>query len=126
MFSGNAARQPRPCGGRGHRMSPLYPGRGQEPAQGHARLRSLPLVKLFNDKLSDLRREVQREAEGPLAKKVLKGTRWLLLKHPDNLDPKRNEKQRLKEALKLNEPLATAYYLKETAAVVEQRDLPSL
>ena len=71
------------------------------------------VVKLFNDKLSDLRREVQREAEGPLAKKVLKGTRWLLLKHPDNLDPKRNEKQRLKEALKLNEPLATAYYLKE-------------
>jgi transposase len=71
------------------------------------------VVKLFNDKLSDLRREVQREAEGPLQKKVLKGTRWLLLKHPDNLDPKRNEKQRLKEALKLNEPLATAYYLKE-------------
>jgi transposase len=71
------------------------------------------VVKLFNDKLSDLRREVQREAEGPLQKKVLKGTRWLLLKHPDNLDPKRNEKQRLKEALKLNEPLAKAYYLKE-------------
>jgi transposase len=71
------------------------------------------VVKLFNDKLSQLRREVQREAEGPLARKVLKGTRWLLLKHPDNLDPRRNEKQRLKEALKLNEPLATAYYLKE-------------
>jgi transposase len=71
------------------------------------------VVKLFNDKLSDLRREVQREAEGPLAKKVLKGTRWLLLKHPDNLDPTRNESQRLKEALKLNEPLAKAYYLKE-------------
>jgi transposase len=71
------------------------------------------VVKLFNDKLSNLRRDVQREAEGPLAKKVLKGTRWLLLKHPDNLDPKRNEKERLKEALKLNEPLATAYYLKE-------------
>jgi transposase len=71
------------------------------------------VAKLFNDKLSELRREVQREAEGPLARKVLKGTRWLLLKHPDNLDPKRNEKQRLTEALKLNEPLAKAYYLKE-------------
>jgi len=71
------------------------------------------VVKLFNDRLSDLRREVQREAEGPLARKVLKGTRWLLLKHPDNLDPTRNEQQRLKEALKLNEPLAKAYYLKE-------------
>jgi transposase len=71
------------------------------------------VVKLFNDKLSDLRREVQREAEGPLQKKVLKGTRWLLLKHPDNLDPQHNEKQRLTEALRLNEPLAKAYYLKE-------------
>lgn len=71
------------------------------------------VVKLFNDKLSKLRREMQREAETMLQKKVLKGTRWLLLKHPDNLDPDRNEKERLKEALKLNEPLAKAYYLKE-------------
>jgi transposase len=71
------------------------------------------VVKLFNDKLSALRREVQREAETMLQKKVLKGTRWLLLKHPDNLDPKRKERQRLNEALKLNEPLAMAYYLKE-------------
>ena len=71
------------------------------------------VIKLFNDKLSDLRREVQREAETTLQKKVLKGTLWLLLKNPENLDPKRNEKQRLEEALKLNAPLATAYYLKE-------------
>jgi transposase len=71
------------------------------------------VVKLFNDKLSDLRRQVQREAQTILQKKVLKGTRWLLLKHPDNLDPKRKERQRLEEALKLNEPLAMAYYLKE-------------
>jgi len=71
------------------------------------------VVKLFNDKLSDLRREVQREAETILQKKVLKGTRWLLLKPPDHLDPTRKERQRLEEALKLNEPLAMAYYLKE-------------
>ena len=43
----------------------------------------------------------------------MKGIRWLLLKNPDNLDDKRNERQRLDEALKLNEPLATAYYMKE-------------
>jgi transposase len=71
------------------------------------------VIKLFNDKLSDLRRDVQREAEGPLQKKVLKGTRWLLLKNPENLDPKRNETKRLEEALRLNQPLATAYYMKE-------------
>jgi len=71
------------------------------------------VVKLFNEKLSAFRREQQREAEGSQAKKVLKGTRWLLLKNPENLDPKRNERERLDEALKLNQPLATAYYMKE-------------
>lgn len=71
------------------------------------------VIKLFNDKLSKLRRDIQREAEGPLQKKVLKGTRWLLLKNPENLNTENNEQKRLKEALKLNEPLATAYYLKE-------------
>ena len=71
------------------------------------------LIKLFNEKLSDLRRDLQREAEGPLHKQVLKGTRWLLLKNPQNLDQSRNERKRLEEALALNKPLATAYYMKE-------------
>jgi transposase len=70
------------------------------------------LIKLFNEKLSDLRRQVQSAAEG-LSQKVLKCTRWLLLKNPDNLDESRHEKQRLDDALRLNQPLATAYYLKE-------------
>jgi len=71
------------------------------------------VVKLFNEKLSDLRRDVQREAETTLQKDVLKGTRWLLLKNPGNLDDEKNERQRLQEALELNQPLATAYYMKE-------------
>jgi len=71
------------------------------------------IVKLFNEKLSDLRRELHREASTLLEKQVLKGTRWLLLKNPENLDERRNEKQRLADALRLNEPLATAYYMKE-------------
>lgn len=71
------------------------------------------VIKLFNEKLSDLRRELYREATGPLQKQVLKGTRWLLLKNPESLDQTRHEPQRLREALKLNESLATAYYLKE-------------
>lgn len=71
------------------------------------------VMKLYNEKLSGLRRDLQREAtEGPL-KKAIKGTRWLLVKNPENLDPKRNEHARLAEALKLNEPLALAYYMKE-------------
>jgi transposase len=83
------------------------------------------VVKLFNEKLSNLRREVQREAQSMLQKKVLKGTRWLLLKHPENLDPSRRERQRLEEALALNKPLAMAYYLKEDLRQLwEQEDLP--
>lgn len=71
------------------------------------------IVKLFNHKLSELRREMYREAQDIMEKRVLKGTRWLLLKNPDNLDPKHNERQRLEEALRINKPLATAYYMKE-------------
>jgi transposase len=70
------------------------------------------VVKLFNDKLSDLRRSLYHRAEAD-QKQVLKGSRWLLLKNPENLDAKKNEKQRLEEALALNKPLATAYYMKE-------------
>jgi len=71
------------------------------------------IIKLFNEKLSDLRRDLYREATEHLHKEVLKGTRWLLLKNPENLDDTRDEPKRLREALKLNEPLATAYYMKE-------------
>jgi transposase len=71
------------------------------------------IIKLFNEKLTKLRCDLQREAEEGLGKPVLKGIRWLLLKNPDNLDDSRDERQRLEEALKLNEPLATAYYMKE-------------
>ncbi len=70
------------------------------------------IIKLMNEKLTQLRRALQNEAE-QMDKKVLKGLRWLLLKHPDNLDESKNERERLREALELNESLATAYYLKE-------------
>lgn len=62
------------------------------------------VTKLFNDKLSDLRRWLYHRA-GDEQKKVLKGVRWLLLKLAENLDTERNEKARLKEALRLNKPL---------------------
>lgn len=70
------------------------------------------VAKLMNDKLTKLRRDLQREAD-VLGKDMLKGTRWLLTKNPENLDPERNETERLLEALEFNRPLATAYYMKE-------------
>lgn len=71
------------------------------------------VVKLFNEKLSDFRRELYREATDQWHKQILKGTRWLLLKNPENLDPRRQERQRLDDALRINQPLATVYYMKE-------------
>jgi transposase len=80
------------------------------------------VIKLFNEKLSDFRRELYREATERLHKEVLKGTRWLLLKNPENLDPKRNERERLDEALRINQPLATVYYMKEDLRQIWEQD----
>lgn len=71
------------------------------------------VVKLYNEKLTKLRREVQQTTENVEHKKLLKGTRWLLVKNPENLDDSRKERERLEDALRINKPLAAAYYLKE-------------
>lgn len=80
------------------------------------------VVKLFNDKLSNLRRELYRHATDQMHKAVLKGTRWLLLKNPDHLNPNRKESERLQEALRINQPLATAYYMKEELRLLWSKD----
>jgi transposase len=73
------------------------------------------LKKLSRPKLAGLRRDLYRELKDQLHREVLKGIRWLLLKNPENLqkNDKVDEQARLQEALKLNEPLAIAYYLKD-------------
>lgn len=76
------------------------------------------VLKLYNEKLTELRRELYREAVDRRQQRVLKGIRWLLLKNAEKLTKKRrgrrrSERERLDEALRLNEPLAIAYYLKE-------------
>lgn len=74
------------------------------------------LVKWFNDKLSLLRRQMYHEADA-MGKDVLKSSRYLLLKAPQNLkahvDKTKDERARLQAALEFNEPLSTAYYMKE-------------
>jgi transposase len=79
------------------------------------------VIKLFNDKLSDFRRELYREATELMHKQILKGTRWLLLKNPENLDPRRRERERLDEALRINQPLAAVYYMKEDLRQIWQQ-----
>ena len=74
------------------------------------------VVKWFNEKLTKLRRDLYKEAEG-MGKDLLKGLRWLILKNPENLKSHENldkdQRHRLQEALALNEPLCKAYYMKE-------------
>ena len=71
------------------------------------------VVKLMNDKLTEIRRKLYHELKDTLERDVLKGSRWILLKNPDNLRPDKDEPDRLQQALRMNEPLAMAYYLKE-------------
>ena len=63
------------------------------------------ITRLVNEKLDDLRREMVREATGPMQQTV-KGVRYLLLMRRDNVDESRLPQ--LKAALKHNEPLRWA------------------
>jgi transposase len=72
------------------------------------------IMKLYNEKLSDLRRQLFREAWDEELREILKGTRWLLLMNRERLEAERpDDVSRLERALALNEPLAKAYYMKE-------------
>ena len=68
------------------------------------------VIKLMNERLDDLRRQMVREAEGPFKRRI-KGTRFLLLRNPENLSEEQIPK--LDRALKLNEPLLLGWYWKE-------------
>lgn len=91
-------------------MSPAYIGAVLENLPGVPLVfDKFHVVKLMNEKLTEIRRRLHSELEDGLAKQVLKGSRWILVKNPEKLRKKYNEKERLDEALRLNEPLAMAY-----------------
>ena len=68
------------------------------------------IVKLVNDRLDEVRRQLVREAEQSL-KADIKGTRFLLLSRRHNLTT--DKMVALDVALRANQPLFEAYYLKE-------------
>lgn len=70
------------------------------------------VVKLMNEKLDDIRRKVYSMEKDVNKRKVIKGTRYLLLASGADIFDGRN-KNRLDNALAMNEPLSKAYYLKE-------------
>ena len=77
------------------------------------------VIQLMNQRLDELRREMAREATGPL-KLAIKGTRYLLLTRADNLEAEQLPK--LERALKLNEPLSQGWYLKEELGLLWEQD----
>ena len=73
------------------------------------------IMKLMNEKLDDLRRAMVNEATGPM-KQTVKGIRYLLLMRRENVEEEKLP--RLDDALKHNEPLFTAYLLKEALGLL--------
>ncbi len=69
------------------------------------------IVKKLNEAIGDVRKMLFHQETDLNKKKLLKGTRWLLLYNQQNLNEKGHS--RLEEALAINQPLAQAYYLKE-------------
>ena len=70
------------------------------------------VVKLMNEKLDNVRRKAYSMEKDVNKRKVLKGTRYLLLGNGADIFDKQY-KTRLDNALAMNEPLSKAYYLKE-------------
>ena len=79
------------------------------------------VIKLMNERLDDIRRELVRKTEDKEGQKAVKGLRWLLLSRPGKL--RASAKEKLDAALALNGPLSVAYLLKEELGLLwEQAD----
>ena len=83
------------------------------------------VVKLMNEKLDDIRRKVYSMEKDVNKRKVLKGTRYLLLGNGADIFDKQH-KSRLDNALAMNEPLSKAYYLKEQLRQIWMQPVKSM
>ena len=83
------------------------------------------VVKLMNEKLDDIRRKAYSMEKDVNKRKVLKGTRYLLLGNGADLFDKQY-RTRLDNALAMNEPLSKAYYLKEQLREIWMQPMKSM
>jgi len=86
------------------------------------------IIKQLSKTIDDIRSSVYRQEKGKSQRKLIKGSRWLLLKNREKLrtDPEsagRSEKQRLEELMELNTPLSQAYILKEQIKQIWERGI---
>ena len=70
------------------------------------------VVKLMNEKLDEIHRAQYKMERDINKRKVLKGTRYLLLRNGEDIFDKEN-RTGIVNALEMNKPLSQAYYLKE-------------
>ena len=68
--------------------------------------------KLAGEALDKVWRDVYNQEKDLEKRKVIKGTRWLLLRHDKDVFTE-DEKQRLDNVIKMNESLSKAYILNE-------------
>ena len=77
------------------------------------------IVKLCNKCLDDIRIMLYHKEKDTHKRKVIRSSKWVVLKNKENLsnevkkEGKPPEVEQLLEALRVNQPLAAAYYLKE-------------
>lgn len=71
------------------------------------------IVKMFNEVINNVRRSLYHKIKDKDEKSLLKGLKYILLKRPENLDPSKEEPERLQRTLEANSDLSTIYYLKE-------------
>lgn len=83
------------------------------------------VVKLMNEKLDDIRRKAYNIEKDVNKRKVLKGTRYLLLGNGADIFDKQH-KSRLDNALAMNEPPSKAYYLKEQLRQIWMQPVKSM
>jgi len=79
------------------------------------------IVSNFNDVIDNVRRKEQRDKSlSEKEQKVIKGSRWMLLKNEDNLRDK--EKPELEKLLELNKNLSKVYILKDELKTIWDAD----
>ncbi len=74
--------------------------------------------KLAGEALDKVRREVYNQEKDLEKRKVINGTRWLLLRHDKDIFTE-DEKKRLDNVIKMNEPLSKAYILNECTEIAD-------
>ncbi len=85
-------------------------------------------IKQLSKTIDDIRSSVYRQEKVKTQRKLIKGSRWHLLKNRENLrtvsgSDAKSEKQRLEELIQLNTPLSQAYMLKEQLKQMWERGI---